>query len=52
MIPPEVQEAGELTVYAAETRYPGIYAPVIQSECDEAVRIAQNVVEWAEALIS
>src|SRR5947209_9921032 len=38
-LPQEVQDADQLSVYAAQTRYPGLYAPVTQSEYEEAVRI-------------
>ncbi len=50
-IPQAVLEARQLTVYAAQTRYPGVYAPVSQSEYEEAVRIAESVVDWAATLI-
>ena len=50
-IPADVQEADQLSRYAVETRYPGLVAPVVQDEYDEAVRIAQAVLAWAETLI-
>src|SRR5713226_2877977 len=51
-IPQAVQEADQLSIYAAQTRYPGLYAPVTQSKYEEAVRIAEAVVNWAETLVS
>lgn len=51
VIPASVDEADQLTVYAAQTRYPGLYAPVSEAEYDEAVRIADEVVKWATTQI-
>ncbi|MBI2191207.1 MAG: HEPN domain-containing protein [Planctomycetes bacterium] len=51
VIAPEVQEADQLSLYAAQTRYPGVYSPVTQSEYQDAVRIAQAVVAWVQALV-
>lgn len=50
-IPLAIKEAVVLTKYAAETRYPGIYEPVTESEYQEAVNLAEAVVMWAEQLI-
>ena len=50
-VPEAVQQADKLSIYAVQTRYPGIYAPVTKSEYAEAVKIAEAVVTWAEALI-
>jgi HEPN domain-containing protein len=46
-----VREAGVLTPYAVEARYPGPWAPVSDSELQEALRIAREVVDWAKAMI-
>ena len=51
-IPDRAQEADQLSVYAAQTRYPGTYAPVTQEEYEEAVQIAEAVVRWAGELVS
>jgi hypothetical protein len=32
-------------------RYPGVVEPVTQSEYEDAILIAENVVEWVERLI-
>lgn len=50
-IPPKVQVSRQLTPYAVEGRYPSIAPQVTQPEYDDAVRIAQDVVDWAESLV-
>jgi HEPN domain-containing protein len=47
-IPPEVREAIMLTVFACETRYPGLAEPVTPEEYREAIRHAAAVVAWVE----
>ena len=47
-IPPEVFEAAELTGYAVEARYPGLYEPVTPIEHERAVKLARLVVEWVK----
>ncbi|MBN2090124.1 HEPN domain-containing protein [candidate division KSB1 bacterium] len=46
-IPPEVDAAAELTVFAWEARYPGPVEPVTEQEYQNAVKMASLVVEWA-----
>ena len=46
-IPATVRKAGMLTPYALITRYPGIVRPVTDREHEEAVEIAEAVIEWA-----
>lgn len=50
-IPADVREADKLSVYAVETRYPGLAPPVTDAEYQEALRIAEAVIQWADALI-
>ncbi len=50
-IPSEVQEADQLTIFAALTRYPGFCPPVTEAKYNEAIGIAETVVHWADALI-
>lgn len=50
-VPPAVKEAVILTKYASETRYPGPSEPVTEEEYQEAVRLAEAVVRWAEKVI-
>ena len=50
-IPADIQQADRLTVFATETRYPGLAPPVTQAEYEEALKIAETVVAWAATLI-
>lgn len=50
-IPPVVKEAVILTRYAFETRYPGPFEPVTEEEYQEAIRLAEAVVAWADTII-
>lgn len=50
-IPPAVKEAIILTRYAFETRYPGPFEAVTEEEYQEAIRLAEAVVTWAEETI-
>jgi len=45
-IPERVRQAGALSDYAVESRYPGLAEPVTQEEYEEAVAIAEEVVRW------
>jgi hypothetical protein len=47
-IPPEIDEAIVLTIFAWETRYPGMGEPVTEEEYKEAVQYADATVTWAE----
>jgi HEPN domain-containing protein len=46
-----IQTASKLTMYAAQTRYPGLDGPVSEEEYKEAVVIAERVVLWADRCI-
>lgn len=46
-VPPEVSEAGLLTPYAVEARYPGSQEGILPSDVEEAIRVAQAVLQWA-----
>jgi HEPN domain-containing protein len=48
---PEVQEAPKLTVYATLARYPGLTTPATQADHNEAIKIAEDVVAWAQSLV-
>ena len=50
--PPEVQEAASLTEYSVSSRYPGDLEPISEEEYQEAVRLAEFIVRWAEEIIS
>jgi len=50
-VPPEIEEAALLTPYAVEARYPGLWEEVTAADHEEAVRVAERVVRWAEVLV-
>ena len=47
----DIREAGRLTRFAVETRYPGLSEPVTQDEYKKAIAIADIVVRWAEEIL-
>ena len=47
-IPEDIQDAGFLTPYAVESRYPGYWFEITESDLKEAIRSAENTVAWAE----
>ncbi|MCJ7808757.1 MAG: HEPN domain-containing protein [Desulfobulbaceae bacterium] len=47
-IPGNIQQAKILTGYAVESRYPGDYEPVDETEYIKSVEIAEKVLKWAE----
>jgi HEPN domain-containing protein len=51
-IPGLIKEAEKLTRFAIFTRYPGLAPPVKSDEYEQAVAIAEQVIRWAEGLIS
>jgi len=51
-IPKTVRDADRLTRFAVVTRYPGLMEPVTRRELTRAVKIAEQVVRWAEKLIA
>lgn len=50
-VPEKLRDASVLTDYAVEARYPGVYEDVTEEDHAEAVRLAEQVVAWAESLI-
>ena len=48
-IPQVVRRAARLTPYATSTRYPGVDEPVTRGEHEEAVELAEAIVQWAES---
>ncbi len=50
-LPVEIQDAASLTDYAVFSRYPGDLEPVDEEEYQEALRLAEAVVSWAEKII-
>lgn len=51
-IPEEILQASELTEYAVEARYPGLFEDVTQEDYAQALEVAERVLAWVEALIS
>ena len=49
--PPEVCDAGTLTPYAVEARYPGHLEEISLSGIEEAIRLAEAVLRWAEEIL-
>jgi len=47
-IPEEINETAILNDYAVQTRYPGDYTPIEEEEYKNAIRIAENCVNWIE----
>ncbi len=50
-VPGEIREAGALTGYAVQARYPGPAEEVTLEEYEHAVELAERVLEWATAII-
>lgn len=46
VIPEEIKASSDLTDYAVNTRYPGMYEPLRDDEYQEALAVAQRVVSW------
>lgn len=51
-VPEEIRQADILTVYAVETRYPGLFEEVTLEEYLNAVDLAERVLRWAGSLVS
>ena len=51
VLPTDVDAATTLTDYAVSGRYPGEVEEVKEEEYQEAVRLAQAVVQWAESIL-
>jgi HEPN domain-containing protein len=50
-LPGDAQEAGLLTPYAVEFRYPGSWMEISEADAREALQTAEHVVTWAEAAL-
>lgn len=50
-LPREVREAGALSPYAVEARYPGYDEDITATDIDEALRLAEYAVDWATTLL-
>lgn len=50
-LPTAVEDAAILTDYAVSARYPGNVEQVTEEEYEEALRLAQNVLDWAKGIV-
>jgi hypothetical protein len=50
-LPKNVRDADILTQYAVQSRYPSIMEEISRSEYRDALKLAAQVVFWAEAII-
>jgi HEPN domain-containing protein len=51
-LPPFMDSAFELTPYAVASRYPGQFADVSRSDVDEAIALAQKILDFAGNIIA
>ncbi|OGP69034.1 MAG: hypothetical protein A2170_06225 [Deltaproteobacteria bacterium RBG_13_53_10] len=51
-LPSEFSNAGILTPYAVETRYPGYWGEITDHDVDEAIQLSEKVVTWAKEKVS
>ena len=49
--PNDLMNVVDLNPYAVVTRYPGEIEPITNTEYEEALRLAERVVSWAESTI-
>lgn len=52
VLPQEVIDAGGLTPYAVEARYPGHLEEIVPSDVEEAIGIAEAVLRWAAGIVA
>lgn len=50
-VPSELSDIGVLTPYAVETRYPGYWGEISESDVTEAVSFAEKAIKWAEKVV-
>ena len=51
-LPKDFDDAASLTPYAVETRYPGYFIEIFDTDVKQALIIAEKIVTWAEKFIS
>jgi HEPN domain-containing protein len=47
-LPGSIRQAERLTQFAVEMRYPGAAPPVLEREYQQAIKLAEEVLNWAE----
>ncbi len=50
-LPEDLKEVDILTLYAVETRYPGYWEAITEMYKEEAIQLADKVLDWAKTLI-
>ena len=51
-LPEDLKEVDTLTPYAVETRYPGYWEPITEMDKEEAIQLADKVLQWAKTHIA
>jgi HEPN domain-containing protein len=51
-LPEDLKEVDVLTPFAVESRYPGYWEVITDQDVNEAITLAEKVVEWARTYIS
>ncbi|MBI4573070.1 MAG: HEPN domain-containing protein [candidate division NC10 bacterium] len=51
-VPADIRQASELTEYAVEARYPGLFEDVMHEDYVQALDLAERVLRWVESLVS
>lgn len=52
VIPEDIQQAAMLTPYAVETRYPGDWMDITESDVQESLQIAEHTILWAKKMLA
>lgn len=50
-LPSDLQDAGVLTPYAVESRYPGYWGDISEADVAAAVTLAEKAIAWANSII-
>jgi HEPN domain-containing protein len=50
-VPVKIKKSDQLTDYATESRYPGIYDPIERKEYKESLVLASKVLQWAKSIV-
>ncbi len=50
-IPREILDVDQLTPYAVETRYPGLYEEISEEEMKVALELSRKTVQWVQMII-
>jgi len=50
-IPEIINEATQLTNYAVQTRYPGVYDEITKDEYTKSIKIAKDCLDWVESKV-